>query len=39
VLEHDLVDRIELTVLDAEFDGDVYFPPLGDQRIETEKKH
>ncbi len=34
-LEHDLVDRIEMTALDHEFQWDVYFPQLWDEWIET----
>ncbi len=37
VLEHDLVDRIEMTVLDHEFQWDVYFPELGSKRKEINR--
>lgn len=37
VLEHNLVDIIHLTRLDAEFVGDVYFPVLWDVWNETSK--
>lgn len=34
ILQHDLIDQIHMTVLDHEFDGDVYFPQLWDEWIE-----
>lgn len=38
VLEHDLVDRIDLTRLDAAFEGDVYFSDLGAEREESDRQ-
>jgi dihydrofolate reductase len=38
VLEHDLADRIDMTILHHEFEWDIYFPQLWSERTEAHRQ-